>query len=81
MAAKGMPHAVSRQITARRRVKDALDRHRLTISRKRYRNGGMSALVLMDGQYFEVSEWELELLRQGATPSELGLFPVADDSA
>jgi hypothetical protein len=81
MAAKGVPTAVSRQIAARRRVKQALDRQRLIISKKRYRNGEMSALVLMGGQYFDVSEWELGLLRQGATPRELGLFPVADDGA
>jgi hypothetical protein len=81
MAAKGTPTAVSRQITARRRVKDALDRHRLIISKKRYRNGEMTALVLMDGQYFDVSEWELGMLREGATPRELGLYPVADDGA
>jgi hypothetical protein len=80
MASKGMPTAVSRQIAARRRVKAALDHHRLVISRKRYRNGEMSALVLMDGQYFDVNEWELGLLRQGATPGELGLFPVIDDA-
>jgi hypothetical protein len=38
----------------------------------------MSARVLMDGQYFDVNEWELGLLRAGATPRELGLFPVND---
>ena len=80
MAAKGVPTAASRQIAARRRVQKALDRHKLIISRKRYRHGEMTALVLMDGQYFDVNEWELGLLRQGAKPGELGLFPAADDS-
>ena len=70
---------MSRQIAARRRVRDALERHKLVVSRKRYLHGEMTALVLMDGQYFDVSEWELGLLRQGATPRELGLFPVDDN--
>lgn len=71
--------SVSRQNAARRRVREALDRHKLVVSRTRYRNGKLSALVLMDGQYFDVNEWELGLLKGGATPSELGLFPVLED--
>ena len=78
MAAKTAPTAASRQIAARRHVRRALERHKLIISKTRYHNGEMSARVLMDGQYFDVTEWELGLLRAGATPRELGLFPVAD---
>ena len=81
MAEKIAAGAVSRQITARRRVREALDRHKLVVSRTRYRNGKMSALVLLDGQYFDVNEWEFSLLKEGAAPSELGLFPILNDGA
>lgn len=41
---------------------------------------GMWARVLVDGEYYDVRERDLDLLLDGRTPGELGLTAVDEDA-
>lgn len=69
------PQAVRRQVAARSAVKKALERQKLVIAHTRYSQEGMTARVLLDGEYYDVDERRLALLKAGKKPAELGLEP------
>ncbi|QDC00329.1 hypothetical protein [Mesorhizobium sp. 8] len=67
----------SGQNKKRAAVRAALNRHKVFISSRTYAGGsGMtSARVLVDGEAYEVSARQLQLLEQGKTPADLLLEP------
>lgn len=57
-------------------LRQANDQPRVFICSKLFHRGRMTAMVLIDREYFEVDERELALLQAGMEPSDLGLDPV-----
>lgn len=54
----------------------ALDslRPSVTVCSSRYHHGRITRRLLIEGEYFEASEWEFDAIRKGASPAELGMF-------
>ncbi|MEO5325106.1 hypothetical protein PV773_17450 [Mesorhizobium sp. CC13] len=72
---------VADQIRKRKAVAAALDRQKVFISSRRFRGDGQPiSRVLVSGQYYDVGDDLLERLMAGATPKDLELERVADDT-
>lgn len=64
---------------ARRKAVGAMKR-RIGVTRQIYIGGKMSARVLIDNVYFDVTERELNALQKGVPPADLEIDPSADQS-
>ena len=73
----GLPIDVGRQLAARRAMDDL--RKRVIVTRERFGDAGHTARVLVDGEYYDVTDRELTRLLAGSTPADLELYPVAED--
>ncbi|NGN39515.1 hypothetical protein G6N74_00400 [Mesorhizobium sp. CGMCC 1.15528] len=79
MAEKSRSTAVENQRKSRAAVRRALERHKVYVVSRRFSDSGMSARVLIDGEYYDVNERELSRLEAGARPErDLALEPVRD---
>jgi 5-keto 4-deoxyuronate isomerase len=79
MVARSISTAVKKQRKSREAVRRALERHKVYVVSRRFFDSGMSARVLIDGEYYDVNERELSRLEAGARPEkDLALEPVRD---
>ncbi|RJG47180.1 MULTISPECIES: hypothetical protein [unclassified Mesorhizobium] len=79
MAEKRKSTAVENQRKSRAAVRRVLERHKVYVVSRRFSDSGMSARVLIDGEYYDVNERELSRLEAGARPErDLALEPVRD---
>lgn len=74
---KKLPIDVGRHLAARRAMAEV--RQRVTISRETFGAAGHTARVLVDGEYYDVGDRELQRLRAGSTPADLDLYPAEAD--
>jgi hypothetical protein len=65
-----------RHLEARRAVKRALDRHKVVIVSKRFADGQVTTRVLVDGEYYDVDNRQLDLLEMGRAPAQIFLEPA-----
>lgn len=70
-----------RHLSSRRAVKRALDRHKVVIVAKKFVGGQVRTRVLVDGEYFDVDNRQLDLLEMGRTPEQIFLQPVVKHAA
>lgn len=76
-----MRNPVDEVVRKRRAVAEALERHKLFISQRSYRDGTMVARVYVGPTAYDVRERELRALMAGKTPADLELEPLADPEA
>lgn len=67
---------VSRHLASRSAVKRVLDRHRIVIVSKKFADGGVTTRVLIDGEYYDVDNRQLDLLEMGQSPQQICLEPT-----
>ncbi|SFT56012.1 hypothetical protein SAMN05518861_102188 [Mesorhizobium sp. YR577] len=65
-----------RHLASRHAVKRALDRHRVVIVDKKFSGGQVTTRVLVDGEYYDVDNRQLDLLEMGRTPEQIFLEPA-----
>lgn len=74
---KKLPIDVSRHLAARRAMGKL--RERVVVTRETFGAAGHTARVLVEGEYYDVSDRDLRRLLAGSSPADLELYPVAED--
>ncbi|MEI5676824.1 hypothetical protein G6N74_10630 [Mesorhizobium sp. CGMCC 1.15528] len=65
-----------RHLASRHAVKRVLDRHKVVIVAKKFAGGQVTTRVLVDGEYYDVDNRQLDLLEMGRTPEQIFLEPA-----
>lgn len=68
---------IGKHLASRRAVKRVFDRQKVVTVSKRFDHGHVTTRVLVDGEYYEVDNRQLDLLEMGKSPVQLGIDPVA----
>ncbi len=68
---------VRNHLAQRRAVAKALDR--VFVTGRRFRNGEMTARVLVAGDVYDVDAVSLSQLQAGLVPADIGLEPISED--
>lgn len=74
-----IPIDVNRHMAARQAMAEFRRRPRVVVTRETFGDEGHTARVLVDGEYYDVDDVDLNRLRAGSSPQDLELYPVAGD--